>query len=120
MSPACLGGFAGDRRERAVLRELSFEDACALRGHTVIAPRRPLLVARRFAIFPGGPHEAVALEPPQRRVNRAARQPGRIHDVEPMPRAARERVQNRHRRKGHCAWHDVYFYYIGSPATSTE
>src|SRR5215813_11005003 len=64
------------------------------RARAIVSARRPAVGARDFNVFPIGGEQAVALHARQRWIHSAARQSGRVDDVEAVRRARRHRVKH--------------------------
>src|SRR5262247_4395026 len=62
--------------------------------HFVVLARRTLLGLRERLLLPLRPDEGRILQPPQRRVDRPARQPRHRHDLEAITIAILNRLQN--------------------------
>ena len=74
-----------------------FEDRVASRCELVVAPRRSLLRVRDCRLFPMCRHESFALQAAQDRIDGAAREPGRIENVEAVTNAIGERMEDERR-----------------------
>src|SRR5205823_9016561 len=70
------------------------ERAFACGGDLVIAPLRPRLAERRALCFPARVNAAGMLEAAQRRVDGACRVAGHVDDLEPVPMAAGDGLQD--------------------------
>jgi hypothetical protein len=60
----------------------------------VVTTWRALLTMRHRVRLPAGSHEASALESAEDRVDGAAGQAGRIHDIEAIPDAGRDSLED--------------------------
>ena len=83
-----------DGAQRAEASERVVEHAFALRRDRVVAARRPLVLVGGAGVLPARSDVAVALEPAERGVDRAAREAGLVDDLEAVGHAGRDGVED--------------------------